>query len=214
MFSIDSSEEAKATIKYYDTHAPDWVKSHEIDPNFWGQEIARFHQLLPTGKILDVGCGGGRDGALLIPLGYEYKGIDASQKMLEEAKARLPKATFLPVDMTKPFFPNNFFDGFWASASLLHIKKIDIYKVLHNLREITRIDGIGFISIKEGHGEKMESDGRFFAYYQQDEFNQILKDTAFEVIEEHRESKSAQTTWLTYFVRVKKTPITSRFTGR
>ena len=69
--------------------------------------------------------------------------------MLKIAKARVPKAKFKETDFYHFNFPDNYFDGFWASASFLHVPKKHIGRVLQEARRITQKGGVGFIALKK-----------------------------------------------------------------
>lgn len=205
------SPEEEATVKTYNRSASEWVSKHSSE-RFWGEEMARFHELLPSGKILEIGSGGGRDAKELIALGYDYVGIDVSEGLLEEARKVNPDALFLQKSLYELDFPENSFDGFWTSATLLHIPKSRINEALTNIHGVVKADGIGFISVKKGEGERVEEDEpemedkrpRRFSYYSDEEFKEVLKRNNFEVIESKVRLMSERTTWLIYFVRVKK----------
>jgi len=194
-------EEAQ-TIQYYNKEASEWVSSHSSG-RFWGEEIDRFHELLPSGKLLEIGSGGGRDARELISLGYEYTGTDISEGLLKEARKYNPEATFLEQSVYDLDFPESSFDGFWASAVLLHIPKVRIAEALESIHRIVKSNGLGFIAVKQGEGEKVEDEGRFFAYYSDDEFKKKLREN-FEVVERKIRPMSEKTIWLVYIVRVKK----------
>ena len=191
------------TIKAYDDKASDWASKHS-DAHFWGKEMDKFRQLLPKGKILEIGSGGGRDAKELIELGYEYTGIDASEGLLTVAKKLNPKGKFLLKSLYELDFFDNEFDGFWSSATLLHIPKERIKEVLQNIHKVIRKDGIGFISLKQGIGEKMEPDNRLFAYYEKEEFKKILLQNGFEVLDISLNPMSEKTIWLVYLVKAIK----------
>ena len=199
------------TIKTYNQNASEWTVKHSTK-DFWGKEMRRFHDLLPSGNILEIGCGGGRDAKELIQLGYDYIGIDVSEELLKEAKKACPNATFLHQSIYELDFPENYFDGFWTSATLLHIPKNRIDEALVKIKNIVKSNGIGFISIKKGKGEKVEEDEpemedkkpRLFSYYQEKEFNEILERNNFEIIGFKERPMSEKTIWLVYFVKARK----------
>lgn len=205
------TKEEEQTMMTYDTSASEWASKHSSE-RFWGEEMDRFQELLPTGKVLEIGSGGGRDAKELIASGYEYTGTDVSQGLLEEAKKANPNTPFLHQSVYDLDFPDDTFDGFWASAVLLHIPKDRIDEALGRLHSVVRNDGIGFISIKQGEGQKIEEDEpdmeekrtRLFSYWQDDEFQEALKRNEFEVIDTKVRPMSERTTWLVYFVRNKK----------
>jgi len=176
---------------------------------FWRPEFNIFKKLLPKGKVIDIGCGSGRD-ALLFNADpkYDYAGIDLSEEMLEEAKRLVPDANFQRMNVYNLTFLNENFDGFWAATSLLHIPKPNIDSVLAEIHRIVRPDGIGFISLKEGEGESMFGHDtgyeRFFVLYSEEEFRRILVRNSFEVLASHVGSRptTGDTQWITYMVRV------------
>src|SRR3989338_7458860 len=112
------------------------------NPDFWRSEFEQFKTLLPHGKVLDIGCGGGRDALLFVPSRYNYVGIDFSREMLEQAQRSAPNAIFVQMDMYALNFVPYTFDGFWAAASLLHIPKTKTPLVLREIHRVTKTGGI------------------------------------------------------------------------
>lgn len=71
----------------------------------WGLRVLDRMRLTGTERVLDAGCGTGRDAAALLDRlpGIDLVGIDASERMIEAARERLgDRATFLVADLTKP----------------------------------------------------------------------------------------------------------------
>ena len=71
----------------------------------WGQRVLDRMRLSGDERVLDAGCGTGRDGAALLDRwpGVELVGVDGSAKMIEEARAKLGDDVELHVaDLTKP----------------------------------------------------------------------------------------------------------------
>src|SRR3990167_9318774 len=119
---MNLTKEEKLTVASYNSTAHDWAKAHSAN-DFWKEELEAFGRHLPTGKILEIGCGGGRDAESLIGLGYDYIGTDAALNFVKVAKTRNPKGTFKVSSVHDLPFEADSFDGFWASAVLLHISK-------------------------------------------------------------------------------------------
>lgn len=192
------------TRQSYDQGAAAWSSSHSV-PKFWGEDFDKFFELLPTGsRLLEVGCGGGRDARELIAFGYDYTGTDISAGQLEQARQNNPGALFEQVsvydlDFDKPF------DGFWCAAALLHIPKGRISEALAAVRRNMVVGAIGYISLKEGHDQQIEHNkelgDRFFAYWQREEFNDVLLHNKFEILHEGY-MPFERTKWLTYHLRV------------
>lgn len=173
------------TLKYYDQHAREWgEKHHELDQNSRRiNEIEKFHSYLKSGKIIEIGSGTGNDASAFNSFGYDYIGTDASRGLLELALERNPGLKFKKVrvqDLASTF-GNDKFDGFWCAATLLHLHKNEIVESLKNIHSIVKNNGVGYISVKEGRGEKEDETGRLFSFYSQDEFSKILEDIQFEM---------------------------------
>lgn len=199
------------TVRSYDANAREWIEKHS-EPGYWGEEMNAFVALLPRGKILEVGTGGGREAKELLAKGYEYVGVDVSAGLLKEARKNTPEATFLHQSVYDLDFPESSFDGFWACAVLLHVPKDRLDEALQNIRRVVRRGGVGFISVKRGKGERIEKDEarrggtgpRFFAYYSLAEFERVLERNGFEVVDSAIRPVDKRTTWLIFLVKVVK----------
>lgn len=193
----------------YDKIASDYSTSHFA--HFWIEEFDFYKSIINGKKIIDLGCGAGRDADVFVKNGFDYTGIDTSGGMLKVARERVPNGKFQQMDLSKTTFADGAFDGFWASASFLHIPKKDIAGVLQETKRITKKGGVGFISVKEkteldeGMIEENRYDGisRYFAFYVQDEFKNLLEQNNFSVIKmsTRTEDDKRKTNWLCYFVK-------------
>ncbi len=195
------------TAQTYDQSAQTWSGVHN-SKGFWATEMENFHRLLPSGKILEIGSGGGRDAKELVELGYEYVGTDISTGLLEVARQNLPNETFLNQSVYDLDFQGEKFDGFWASAVLLHIPKDRMNEALARIKSVLVTRAIGFISLKDGIGEKVEHDEingkqleRFFSYWQKDEFAKMLQENGYTVIDYSYHPMSEKTRWHCFFVQ-------------
>jgi SAM-dependent methyltransferase len=203
--------EEEKTLKTYNNNAIRWAQDHST-AGFWSSEMKYFKKLLPHGKILEVGSGGGRDAKELIKMGYDYVGTDISSGLIKVAKKENPGVCFINQSVYDLSFPaRTEFDGFWASASLLHIPKAKIVLALGRIRTFIKNYGIGFISLKEGSGEILEEktehgfkEEKFFSYYNTKEFSLILSKNGFIVLDTTRRKMNEKLTWLCFFVKVVK----------
>lgn len=199
------------TLKTYNKIASDFSKRH-FKP-FWIKEFDFFKKIIPGKKVVDIGCGAGRDAAVFVKNKFNYLGIDGSSGMIRIASERVKRGKFQVMDYYHLTLPKKSFDGFWSAASLLHIPKNGINKVLKSLKLLLRDDGIGFISVKEkteiDHGiikdKRYEGLGRYFSFYSKNEFSNILEKAGFKIdkVMEHLEPETdgLKTNWLCYFVR-------------
>ncbi len=178
-------QEADRTISSYNAHASAYARrwfDFRLDDN-----VNRFAaRLQPGARILDVGCGVGRDVGHLRELGFKAAGIDLSRGMLIEARRRV-KAPFVRADMRRLPFGDGSFDALWVCASLLHLPQAQAPAAL---AECGRVLGRGhiFLTLKRGRGErwvqKPDSDQTyFFAYYFPAEIKVLLKQAGFCLLE-------------------------------
>lgn len=197
------TDEEEQTKQSYNNSAHKWSEAH-LNKGYWQKQIAKFHQLLPKGEIIEIGCGGGRDARELVEMGYKYTGTDISAGLLKEARKNVPGQKFYEQSVYELSFPKKF-DGFWACAVLLHIPKSRISEALRSIKSVIKPGAIGFISIKNGdeeglYGEKPAQ--RFFAFWKKDEFSKVLAKNGFEVVDYIHDPRSPTDDWLCFFVKL------------
>lgn len=178
-------KETSRTVASYDAGAAAFVRR-------WfhfrlEDSVRRFvAHLRPGARILDVGCGVGRDVGHFQELGFDATGIDLSSGMLTEARRRV-NAPFVQADMRRLPFADGSFDALWVCASLLHLPKAEAPAVLQECRRVLD-HGHVFLALKGGQGERWVtgSDGGqscFFAYYHPAEVALMVERAGFRVLE-------------------------------
>ncbi len=115
------------TIKAYSASVDDFVAKHS-DINVIKNEADFFISNIKGKKILDVGCGIGRDAKYFSEQGYSITGIDLTPEFIDIAKKNVPSGHFYIADMRKMIFMDDYFDGIWSMASILHIPKKEANK--------------------------------------------------------------------------------------
>lgn len=152
-------------------------------------QINKFVSMLPKkAKVLDAGCGCGRDAEYFKEYGLDVTAIDAAKNMLEEAKKRVKDVEFKKMNMMKTEFKNETFDGIWAAASLVHNEKNDIPKVLEELKRVLKKEGILYVSVKEGDGEEIKKEEKYnneplpFFYYTLPEIEELIRQASFKIL--------------------------------
>lgn len=203
--TLASYENLAATRSTVINHTP-------FNREFWRPEFEKFRKLLPHGRILDVGCGNGREALLFTDAGYTYTGIDLSPSMLAEARKLAPGANFIGMSMYDLAFPSDSFDGLWDCCTLFHAPKSKVGLALREARRVTRKGAIALFIMKEGEGERMVKDfrggnERFFAFYSDAEFSGTLEAHGFHVLESSRDLREydpprCTNVYLIYFTQV------------
>ena len=147
------------TLDYYNKNSEEYFNSTlNVDMTNTYKE---FLKLVPEGgKILDLGCGSGRDSMNFMKLGYEVTAVDGSKELAKKASVLLGNevivSTFEELELKEKFH------GIWACASLLHIKREDLKIVLNNLYNNLEDNGVFYMSFKYGEKEYVDDKNRYF----------------------------------------------------
>ncbi len=169
-----------------------------------GEEVFnKFMKLMPQGKIIDIGCGNGRFAELFLQNKYDYFGIDNAKELIRTARQDFPKGKYKEEDFHELKEGDNSFDGFWAYLSLQHTDKKRIHEALNQIKRVTKPNGIGMISMKEGQRENALRKKRYETFYSDQEFKNILKQHDFEIIEAQKMplSPESKVQTLIYYVK-------------
>ena len=153
--------------------------------------IDQFKKLLPPkAKVIDIGCGSGRDAKVFTSMGLDVLGIDYSSNLLEIAKVTAPSADFQLKDIETMTLPAASFDGAWSACSLGHIPKNKILDVLKQIHSLLKDNGHFYLALKKGSGEILEKDSRyegkiekFWSYYEEDELKNLLQSAKFKILD-------------------------------
>lgn len=169
----------KSTLEYYNSKAKDFV-SGTVDVAFTEiQDI--FLEYIPVGgKILDFGCGSGRDTKYFISKGYDVDAIDGSEELCkiasEYAGIKVKKMLFQELNASEEY------DGVWACASILHVERAKLPDVMKKMVSATKKGGVVYSSFKYGDFEGVRN-GRFFTYLTEESFGELLRKVPELVIE-------------------------------
>lgn len=124
------------------------------------QNYTPFLERLPQGaKILDEGCGSGRDSLAFKKLGYEVTAIDGSKELCKLASEYIGQEVKYMQFQELEF--ENEFNGIWACATLLHVPSQELPEVIDHLVKALKKDGVLYASFKYGEFEG-ERKGRYF----------------------------------------------------
>jgi len=145
------------TIAEYQLTAEDYrigTWHHDVSQNR-NALVAAMHK--SKGRILDLGCGPGRDLVVFQEMGYQVTGLDATLAFVEMAQqiagCEVWQQSFLSLDL-----PNSTFDGIFANASLIHVPSAEMLGVLKDLHQALNKNGILLMSMvrgdREGYSER------------------------------------------------------------
>jgi 2-polyprenyl-3-methyl-5-hydroxy-6-metoxy-1,4-benzoquinol methylase len=146
------------SVDYYNSNSESFIKdTRNIDMK---KNYEVFLANVPDrGLILDVGCGSGRDSLIFQKLGYRVDAFDGSSSMVSEAK----KLTGLNIELStfEDFEFNRSYNGIWACASLLHVRRANLVSILTRLSEGLISGGVLYSSFKYGNNERLNGE-RYF----------------------------------------------------
>jgi len=152
-----------------------------------------FAKLLPPhAKILDVGCGTGRDAKAFTDMGFEIVGIDFSERMIELAKKIAPKAEFELMDFRELKFKNESFDAIWFNAAFFKIKKDEADKVLSEVYRVLKCGGFIYVSVKSGETEGFDvvnGEEKFRSLYTEEKIISVMEKNKFKIIKTEIDKK-------------------------
>lgn len=146
------------TIDYYNNFADEFAQATlHVDMDSLYQPF--LVELPNTARILDVGCGSGRDTLAFKNKGYKVDAIDYSEELVKKATL----LTGIQVKLQSFYEVNEFevYDGIWACASLLHCERDRLAEVIGQLITALKPNGVLYMSFKYGDSDR-EKDGRAF----------------------------------------------------
>lgn len=191
--SYQFSPEELETLATYSKIADGWnaFSSAHWKDNLWYYWL---QHISGERRVLDLGCGTGRDAELVISDGLHYVGIDLSEAMLAIAKRDFADEVasdmveFFSMNMCELEFPPESFDAFRSITSFMHVPKANLPIALREAHRILKPTGVGFISIPYGtlngmHESDRHDSGRTLCVcYLEDEFLRALEDAGFDLI--------------------------------
>ena len=158
------------TKDYYNNNAQEFVNStFMVDMQSLYQP---FLNLLPDfGRILDLGCGSGRDALAFKNMGYQIEAMDYSAELVKQASdlagIEVRLQSFYDLDEIDTY------DGIWACASLLHCERHRLVDVLQRMIQSLKANGVIYMSFKYGDQDR-EKDGREFTDLNEQQAGELL----------------------------------------
>lgn len=135
-------------------------------------------------RILDLGCGPGRDVLYFRSLGHEVVGLDGAARFVEMAR-ELTGCEVLHQDFLALSLEGRRFHGIFANASLFHVPTSDLPRVLRELHDALEPRGVLFASNPHGDDREGFSRGRFGAFLTYETWRAHVSAAGFEEIEHY-----------------------------
>lgn len=190
------------TITYYNEHAQEYIEqSKELDND---RVKDYFLSLLPhSARILDFGCGSGRDLKYFRDHGFRAEGTDGSDSICYLASkytgTKVRKLRFLDLGDLESF------DGIWANASIMHLRRTELPVVFYRMSNALVDGGIIYTSFPYGNFEGTKN-GCWYTYIDENRIRKITESVNTLSIEDawfsrDPEPQKGQTTWMNLILR-------------
>jgi SAM-dependent methyltransferase len=173
------------TLADYDARAESFwegTRDHDVSQNH--AALLRAIEGAGPHRILDFGCGPGRDLAYFHSLGHHAVGLDGAANFVAMAR-RFTSCEVLHQDFLKLSLGGRQFDGIFANASLFHVPTSEIGRVLRELRGALAPRGVLFSSNPRGTDTEGFSGERFGAFHTIEAWRAFVTAAGFEEIEHY-----------------------------
>ncbi|PNV61632.1 SAM-dependent methyltransferase [Clostridium sp. chh4-2] len=158
------------TLKYYNEHAKAFADS-TANLEFTEFQDKFLSYIKPGARVLDFGCGSGRDTKYFLDKGYQVDAIDGSSELVKMA------SEYAQIEVKQMLFQElqavGVYDGIWACSSILHLTKDELADVMKRMEKALVSKGIIYMSFKYGT-EESERKGRHFTDMTEDKMKDLL----------------------------------------
>ena len=173
---LTGTEAETSTLEYYDRNSGRFT-ADTANVEFTQIQDLFLGYLSPGARILDFGCGSGRDSRYFLSKGFEVEACDGSQEMVRIASESTG------IEVRKMLFEElaevDRYDGIFACASILHVPYAQLGDILAKTARALKDNGILYASFKFGTFEGMRN-GRYFTDMTMERLENCLKAAAVE----------------------------------
>ena len=181
----DLAQITAVTLGNYNDVAEDFregTREHDVSQNI--DALLRNIQGQAPFQILDFGCGPGRDLRTFTALGHVAVGLDGSERFAEMARTdsgcEVFHQNFLELDL-----PAERFDGIFANASLFHVPRQELPRVLKELRAALKPGGVLFSSNPRGSNQEGWKGERYGSFHDLESWSGLLTQAGFVEVEHY-----------------------------
>lgn len=183
--TTDVNQIETVTVAYYEASAQrfwEGTRDHDVRQN--RDALLRYLPENMPLRILDFGCGPGRDLKAFKALGHDPVGLDASASFCDMAR------TYSGCEVWQQHFlsltlPPEAFDGVFANASLFHVPSRHLGKVLAELAATLKPKGVLFASNPRGTNEEGWNGERYGVWHDQEQWHAYVTQAGFKPLEHY-----------------------------
>ncbi|MCY1269182.1 Trans-aconitate 2-methyltransferase [compost metagenome] len=181
----DLHDISATTLEHYQRNAEafrEGTRDHDVSQNI--EALLRHIHGTPPLRILDFGCGPGRDLLAFKALGHEPVGLDGCADFVAMARAASGCEVWQQ-DFLELALPGMHFDGIFANASLFHVPRQELSRVLGELHAALKPGGVLFSSNPRGDNSEGWNHGRYGAFHDLENWRRLLAGAGFVELEHY-----------------------------
>lgn len=170
---------AAKTLEHYEQRAQAfWEGTRDYDVSQNIAALLQYIEVPPPFELLDFGCGPGRDLMAFKRLGHRATGLEGAKELAEMARSysgcEMLHQNFLQLNL-----PRSHFDGVFANASLFYIPSQALPRVLKELHETLKPNGVLFSSNPCGNGQEGWNGDRYSVFHDLPAWRDYLSEAGF-----------------------------------
>ena len=174
-----------STLGHYQSQAEGFwqgTRDHDVTQN--RAALLRHLRIDGPARILDLGCGPGRDLIAFAAAGHDPVGLDGAARFCEMARAH-SGCEVLHQDFLALSLPAGAFHGIFANASLFHVPTQELPRVLAELWETLRPGGVLFASNPRGDNREGFNGARYGSYHDHARWKSLVTACGFVELEHY-----------------------------
>lgn len=216
------SNENKKTIEVYEKNANIYlvtsIKHDSLDPDKAKRKREKLEKfiktnigLLPKGvKVFEIGSGDGSNAKYIEKLGYEVTASDIADDFIDAISSKNLKT--IKFNVLEDEFIEKYFAVFCWRV-FVHFTKEDATKVLQKVYNILENDGLFIFNamnreIKDVDEEWIDFSNeyhmgaeRYYKYFSEEELNEIITKTGYQIYDFRKEGGENNNKWLVYVLK-------------
>jgi len=178
-----------STLNYYDQNSLNATKRYE------SADVTQLHNFLsaglkPGGRLLEIGCGSGRDAAFMVSQGFKVLATDGSASMIEQAQLHHPELVGHMAHLKLPGGLSNdlgVFHGIYAVAVLMHLSLQEIESTISAVNSLLVPKGRFVFSVParrdDGITNEFDSKGRRFTALSPDKWTDLCLKCSLQIVQ-------------------------------
>ncbi len=176
---------SSGTLAHYERTAEafrEGTRDHDVSENI--AALARHIAAPAPWTLLDFGCGPGRDLKAFTRMGHVAIGLEGAPSLASMARAESGCEVW-EQDFLKLALPAAFFDGVFANASLFHVPRQELPRILLELRAALKPGGVLFCSNPRGTNEEGWAGSRYGAWHDLEAWRGFMTSAGYAELEHY-----------------------------